>query len=167
MQHHISLNDVPHRVWLGRSTEGGYVLHVGDVVEPVALRHDPGGRTMLETDHRQVPLVIAVDGDVIHIHLEGEAYRLVYTDAVTFHAAAAGGAAGDVVRAPMPGGVIASPVAAGDVVAAGDTVIVIESMKLETVIKAPRAGVIEAVYFALGQTFDRDAILVKLVSEGE
>jgi len=166
MQHHISVNDVPHRLWLGRSDDG-YVLHVGDVVAPVALRHDADGRSTLVTGERQAPMVIAVDGDVIHIHLDGEAYRLAYTDAVTFHAAAAGGAAGDIVRAPMPGVVIASPVAAGDEVAAGDTLIVIESMKLETAIKSPRAGIVETVSFTLGQTFDRDAILVKLVSEGE
>jgi biotin carboxyl carrier protein len=166
MQHHISLDDTPHRVWLGRSAEG-YVLHLGDAAEPVALTHDPRGRSILTTGGTQVPLVIAIDGDVVHVHLDGEAYRLAYTDAVTFHAAAAGGAAGDVVRAPMPGGVIGSPVAVGDAVEAGDTVIVIESMKLETAIKAPRAGIVEAVHFTLGQTFDRDAILVKLVSEGE
>lgn len=166
MQHHVSVNDIPYRLWLGRSADG-YVLHVGDAVAPVALRQDGGGQIILEANGRQVSMVVAVDGDVIHIHLGGEAYRLVYTDAVTFHAAEAGGAAGDVVRAPMPGVVIASPVAVGDEVAAGDTLIVIESMKLETEIKSPRAGVVESVSFALGQTFDRDAILVKLVSEGE
>lgn len=166
MQHHISVNDVAHRLWLGRSADG-YVLHAGDAVAPVALRHEADGRFILDAGGRQVPMVIAVEGDVIHIHLDGEAYRLAYTDAATFHAAAAGGAAGDVVRAPMPGVVIASPVAVGDAVAAGDTLIVIESMKLETAIKAPRAGTVETVSFTLGQTFDRDAILVKLVSEGE
>ncbi len=166
MQHHVSVNDVPHRLWLGRSADG-YVLHVGNAVAPVALRPEAGGRYILETGGRQVPMTVAVEGDVIHIHLDGEAYRLAYTDAATFHAAAAGGAAGDVVRAPMPGVVIASPVEAGDAVAAGDTLIVIESMKLETAIKSPRAGVVESVSFTLGQTFDRDAILVKLVAEGE
>ncbi len=166
MQHHISVNDVPHRLWLGRSADG-YVLHVADAVAPVALRHASSGQVILHANGRQVPMVIAVDGDVVHIHLDGEAYRLAYSDAATFHAAAAGGAAGDVVRAPMPGVVIASPVAAGDAVAAGDTLIVIESMKLETAIKAPRAGTVETVSFTLGQTFDRDAILVKLVAEGE
>lgn len=166
MQHHVSVNDVPHRLWLGRSADG-YVLHVGDAAVPVALRQDGGGQAILDANGRQVPMVVAVDGDVIHVHLDGEAYRLAYTDAATFHAAEAGGAAGDVVRAPMPGVVIASLVAEGDAVAAGDTLIVIESMKLETAIKSPREGVVESVPFVLGQSFDRDAILVKLVAEGE
>jgi biotin carboxyl carrier protein len=166
MQHRVSVNDAPHRLWLGRSADG-YVLHVGDAAAAVALRQEPGGQVILETGGRKVPMTVAVDGDVVHIHLDGEAYRLAYTDAATFHAAEAGGAAGDVVRAPMPGVVIASPVAAGDAVAAGDTLIVIESMKLETAIKSPRAGVVESVAFTLGQSFDRDVILVKLIAEEE
>ena len=39
------------------------------------------------------------------------------------------------------------------------------SMKLETAIKAPRDGVIAEIAFAKGQSFDRDAILVRLEAQ--
>jgi len=50
----------------------------------------------------------------------------------------------------------------GQSVARGETLLVMESMKMETTIIAPRDGVIEVVHFAVGQTFDRDALLLSL-----
>jgi biotin carboxyl carrier protein len=50
----------------------------------------------------------------------------------------------------------------GDTVAAGDLLLVIESMKLETPFKAWRDGRIESVHVALGQTFERDKVLLSL-----
>lgn len=108
---------------------------------------------------------IAVDGDRIWIHLDGVARELVWQDAITHYEEEAGGSAGDHARAPMPGSVILVPVAAGDSVAAGDIMMVIESMKLETAIKAPRDGVVEMIHFAVGHTFERDATLVSLKAD--
>jgi 3-methylcrotonyl-CoA carboxylase alpha subunit len=42
---------------------------------------------------------------------------------------------------------------------------VIESMKLETAIKAPRDGLVATVHVAVGKTFDRAAPLVTLAPE--
>ena len=56
--------------------------------------------------------------------------------------------------------VIAVAAEPGAQVQAGDTLMVIESMKLETAIKAPRDGVVATVTFAAGQSFERDAVLV-------
>jgi biotin carboxyl carrier protein len=67
----------------------------------------------------------------------------------------------------MPGVVIAVHAAEGQTVARGDTLVVIESMKLETAIKAPRDGVIATVHVAVGKTFDRAAPLVTLAPEAK
>jgi multidrug efflux pump subunit AcrA (membrane-fusion protein) len=56
------------------------------------------------------------------------------------HARQAGAATGLEARAPMPGSVVALPVAVGDSVRAGDTLVIIESMKLEVALKADAAG---------------------------
>ena len=108
---------------------------------------------------------VAVDGDRIWVHLDGTARELVWQDAITHHEEEAGWGAEDHARAPMPGSVILVPVTAGDNVAAGDIMMVIESMKLETAIKAPRDGVVEMIHFAVGHTFERDAMLVSLKAE--
>jgi 3-methylcrotonyl-CoA carboxylase alpha subunit len=69
------------------------------------------------------------------------------------------------VRAPMPGAVIAVDVQLGANVLAGDSLMTIESMKLQTVMTAPRAGIIAEVLVADGDSFDKDQILIRLEEE--
>jgi 3-methylcrotonyl-CoA carboxylase alpha subunit len=62
----------------------------------------------------------------------------------------------------MPGTVVALKVAPGDAVTAGTVLIVIESMKLETQIRASQDGIVERLHVKDGDSFDRDALLVTL-----
>ncbi|MBA2285311.1 MAG: biotin/lipoyl-binding protein [Ktedonobacteraceae bacterium] len=64
------------------------------------------------------------------------------------------------IRAPMPGLVIGTPVEAGAEVARGQTVIVLEAMKMENDLAAPRAGTIKEVRASKGQTVNQGDILV-------
>lgn len=97
------------------------------------------------------------------------------TEVVRIHAispfeAAGGGAGGqDDVRAPMPGTIISLSCAVGDAVEQGAEILVIESMKLQTSIKAPRDGVIAELAFQPTQTFNKGDVLVgfKSVEEEE
>lgn len=104
---------------------------------------------------------VARDGDAVFVHLDGEVWEVGAIDPI---AAAGGGSAGaNAVRAPMPGVVVSVEVAVGDSVHAGQTLLVIESMKLQTSIVAERDGVIEAVCFAPEATFDKGVELVRYV----
>ena len=62
----------------------------------------------------------------------------------------------------MPGVVIAVHVAAGDQVHAGQALMVIESMKLETTLAAPRDARVKAVHHAVGASFALKAALITL-----
>jgi biotin carboxyl carrier protein len=77
----------------------------------------------------------------------------------------AAGAGASEIRAPMPGAVISVAVTAGDAVAAGTPVLTIESMKLETVLLAPRDGTIAEVLVAQGDAFEKDQVLARLEEE--
>ena len=79
----------------------------------------------------------------------------------------AGGSAdgGDVVVAPMPGQVKLVQVAAGDAVTAGDTLMVMEAMKMEHTLTAPRDGTVEEVMGSVGDQVEAGALLLQLVSE--
>jgi len=60
-------------------------------------------------------------------------------------------AGGETVSAPMPGHILSVPVKAGDAVEAGDTVVVMEAMKMENEIKAHVAGKVLEVKVQKGQ----------------
>jgi biotin carboxyl carrier protein len=62
----------------------------------------------------------------------------------------------------MPGAVVSVHKAVGDAVTRGETIITIESMKLQTALPAPRDGVIAAILRGEGETFDKDEVIVQL-----
>ncbi len=64
------------------------------------------------------------------------------------------------VRAPMPGLVLAVPVEVGASVTRGQTVIVLEAMKMENDLSSPRAGIIKEVRVSKGQTVNQGDVLV-------
>ena len=77
-----------------------------------------------------------------------------------------GGEAG-LVRAPAPAMVVAIPVAAGDIVAAGEPVAVVESMKLETALRAPFAGRVREVLVAVNTQVEGGTTLLRLEPAGD
>jgi 3-methylcrotonyl-CoA carboxylase alpha subunit len=66
------------------------------------------------------------------------------------------------VMSPMPATVVSINAAAGQAVAEGDTLIVLEAMKMELPIKAPRSGVVKAVHCAKGDLVQPGVNLLEL-----
>lgn len=65
------------------------------------------------------------------------------------------------VRAPMPGLIIALKVKAGDQVKAGDTLLILEAMKMENVIKAPADATVKSVKVAMGDGVEKNQVLIE------
>lgn len=161
MHHAFKLGQTEHSVELARAREG-YRLHVGAAKIDVDLRTAADGRAWLTLGEQHVEVVIATHGDEVFVHLHGESYALRYRHPLERLAAQAGGSANDQIRAPMPGSIISVAVEAGAGVTKGQTLLVMESMKMETTLVAPRDGVVAELRFDRGQTFERDAILLTL-----
>ncbi len=70
---------------------------------------------------------------------------------------------GDDLTAPMQGTIVKIAVAEGDVVAAGDLVLVLEAMKMEQALSAHRAGTITGLIAEIGQTVAAGSSLLKIV----
>jgi acetyl/propionyl-CoA carboxylase alpha subunit len=119
-----------------------------------------GDGYQLTLEDRTEPLWVLVSGDTLWVHAFGRAWQVGIVDPI--ERSRATGTSGDVASAPMPGTLIRVGVAAGDAVSAGQTLVIIESMKMESEITAVRDGVVERVFLDIGDTFDRGAALVAL-----
>lgn len=162
MRAKFEIDGVLHEVTPVRRAEG-VEIRFAERARQASLRALGDGEAIVTLDGVPTRVWIATQGDEVFVHATGRAWRVVAIDAVD--AAHAHGAGDDAVIAPMPGTVVAVPVAAGARVKRGDVLIVLESMKLETSLKAPRDGVVATVPLAPGATFDRGAVLVTLAPQ--
>ncbi|HEX5090312.1 MAG TPA: carboxyl transferase domain-containing protein [Nocardioides sp.] len=105
--------------------------------------------TRLTVGDRVHRLVAATHGPVHFIEVDGIAHRVSRDE-------------GGVLRSPAPALVVASPVAVGDLVEAGAPVLVLESMKMETVLRSPFAGRVRELLAATGSQVETGAPLVRL-----
>jgi len=138
----------------------GLVVAVDGRPHQVALLRDPDGRQALSIDGRRIDFVSAADGNRRFLRLGGRVFEVGLVD--PRDAAAGGAASGDEIRAPMPGSVVSSNKAAGDPVSRGETILTIESMKLQTALTAPRDGVVDSLLKGVGETFDKDEVVARL-----
>jgi 3-methylcrotonyl-CoA carboxylase alpha subunit len=99
------------------------------------------------------------DGEEIHLFWRGAAYRLREERA---RERSAHGPAASGLQSPMPGRVIAVRASPGQKVARGQELVVVESMKMENAIRAPRDGVVKSVTAKVGDMVGPDAALVEL-----
>jgi acetyl-CoA/propionyl-CoA carboxylase biotin carboxyl carrier protein len=107
--------------------------------------------------------VSARDGDVLWVGRAGHAWRVRHPSIEEAHETAIEGD----LRAPMPGSVLVVNVAAGDAVKEGDTLVVLESMKMELSITAPADGTVAELSVAEGDRVKQDQPLVRVEVEGE
>ena len=161
MHHAFVLDNETRPLSLSRSARG-YRLHLEDRALPVNLHPEDDGSAILTVDGVSERVTIATHGDDIFIHCRGQNWQLRYAHPLERLAQQLRGAEEDVLRAPMPGSIVRLEVEAGDAVSAGQTLLVMESMKMETTLAAPRDGTVAEVHFAIAQSFDRDAVLLTL-----
>lgn len=120
-------------------------------------------------DHESYELVVDEHQDGFHVLLWGEMYEVIVEDgrprrrARTRKSGPADSLDGEcTVRAPMPGLVVHIPVSVSQQVSAGQILLVLESMKMENELLAPRQGVVKAVHVAVGDTPSLDEPLITL-----
>ena len=103
----------------------------------------------------------AVKGEMVYIHAFNRTFALRIIDPVE-QASQDSSGKGNTARAPMPGVVIDIAVATGDKVLKGQAMMTIESMKILTIITAPRDGEVDQIHFNPEATFSKGAALITL-----
>ncbi len=107
------------------------------------------------------PIFIHQQVDRFQVHYRGQYYVLQRV----FGTAAEALDSGDQVIAPLTGKVIQVNVSVGDKVAQGETLVVLESMKMETALVAPRDAVIESLHCHTGDQVANEQVLVRFETE--
>ena len=151
--------DTRHQVQL--RTEAVYVDGTA-----VQIRKAAAGSFIGTLNGRTERLRAVAHGDTLYVQLRGRSVRINRVDPTRASAAGATGGAG-ASHAPMPGVVVSLLVAAGQQVKKGDALLVIESMKLQMTISATLDGEVAELPLAVGQTFQRNDLLVRLQTSGD
>ena len=123
-----------------------------------------GMYSMLIDNKSYEVLVEEVDGEY-RVLIDGVLYPIKVMDERAKRLAEAAGAfataSGDTnIKSPMPGLIVAVPVAIGDVVQKGQVIVVLESMKMENEIKSPREGTISAIKITPRQTVEQGQLMI-------
>ncbi|MGJ5755670.1 biotin carboxylase /acetyl-CoA carboxylase carboxyltransferase subunit alpha [Streptomyces puniciscabiei] len=98
---------------------------------------------------------------------DGDAWQVRDHDPVAASLSRSAHAGADSLTAPMPGTVTVVKVAVGDEVAAGQSLLVVEAMKMEHVISAPHAGTVAELDVTAGTTVAMDQVLAVIAPHEE
>jgi propionyl-CoA carboxylase alpha chain len=120
-------------------------------------------RVVLEVAGVRVTHDVVITGDVVHVDsgVGSASFRLVPRFVDPAEQVSAGS-----LLAPMPGTVIAVPTESGAQVEAGETLIVLEAMKMQHTISAPASGTVE-VAVAVGQQVAAGDVLAVVQASAE
>ena len=158
VRHDVALLDQAAEEFAGPPTAAPEAL----ILAALALHAGAGGvAARIETRRRQARYHL--DGARVYLWTADEQYELLLEDPRTreFSVSAASGT----LTTPLPGVVVSVPVAAGQKVAAGEVLMVIEAMKMEHTITAPYAGTVGMIHFARGDRVPEASELLELAPE--
>ena len=133
---------------------------------PLHIRKTAAGSFTGTLAGRTERLRAVAHGDTLYVQLRGRSVTINRVDPTRASASGATGGAG-ASHAPMPGVVVSLLVTAGQKVSKGDALLVIESMKLQMTISATLDGEVAELPLAVGQTFQRNDMLVRLQTSGD
>jgi biotin carboxyl carrier protein len=156
-------NDQTYTVQLERLPDGTYRATIGGRTFLFTTEASEGGWTLVfpEIGTRTTTYVIA-DGDVRLVSVRGETYTLTREVSRKGRRSAALGGHGGDVTAQMPGQVRQVLVSAGDTVARGQALVILEAMKMEVRAIAPADSKVKRVLVAAGDVVGRGQLLVEI-----
>ncbi|MBI5269690.1 MAG: acetyl/propionyl/methylcrotonyl-CoA carboxylase subunit alpha [Burkholderiales bacterium] len=149
-----------HVAVLERLHDGALRLTLSDASWPFQARPLGGDRHDVVLGSQRLTLSVYLVGERVAVFGEAGTAELQEMDPIA-HAGDAAGGAGR-LTAPMPGKVIALHVQAGDAVKAGQAVAVMEAMKMEHTLSAPRDGTVAELLYAVGDQVSEGAELLRL-----
>ncbi len=140
---------------------GDYRLELGNRTHAIAGARRDGDALSVRIDGGMRRFHVAHGADGVLVH-DGRGRLRLRPEAVYRRLDEGAASAEHRIRAPMPGRVVLVQARPGDALAAGDVVMVIEAMKMELALKAPRDGVLAELRAQAGDFVEGDAVLATL-----
>jgi biotin carboxyl carrier protein len=166
-----------------------YEISIGHRTAKIELLNRTGHKALVKVDdHKYDVDIVEVENGVYSIIYNGHSYNvelirgesskkfIVNTFAKTFNAEVIDAESkyisnrnqgleaegSNQVASPMPGKIVKIPVKVGDVVTAGQTMIIVEAMKMQSEFKATGDKIVQAILVKEGDTVDSHQVMIKL-----
>ncbi|HNB52482.1 MAG TPA: biotin/lipoyl-binding protein [Anaerolineales bacterium] len=159
MKHTFTYQGQPYELDLTPSGAGYRVTYQGQTYEMTRQDTAPGKITLL-LNGRPVTLHIAADRDFRWVAVAGRTYQLKRE--TRSRRAHAGDTPQGLLHAPMPGQVRAVNVQIGDPVTKGQTLLLLEAMKMEIRIQAPADGTVAKITVKVGDQVEKEQTLIEI-----
>jgi 3-methylcrotonyl-CoA carboxylase alpha subunit len=156
----LDLGGQHREVLLHRAHDGALSLSLGERRWPFAARALDADRHDVTLGPQRWTLAVYAEGERITVFAPAGTLALQEFDAIAH--AGEGASPGGRLTAPMPGKVIALLAKAGDAVKAGQPLAVMEAMKMEHTIAAPRDGTVAELLYGVGDQVAEGAELLRL-----
>jgi len=138
-----------------------YRATIGEkTVDVEIIRAGEGGRLDLLIDGKRVTAYVSSDNAKRWVTVNGQTFVLSKSSGVKQRSA--GHDHASELVAPMPGMVRTINISEGDAVTKGQTLLLMEAMKMEIRVQAPRDGVVKKLLVKQGQTVEREQILIEI-----
>ncbi|MBK5276541.1 MAG: acetyl/propionyl/methylcrotonyl-CoA carboxylase subunit alpha [Desulfuromonadales bacterium] len=143
----------------------GYLLELPDCRMLVSGRLDNDGDLLADLGGMRITASIVWHGNDLTVISHGSSHRLTLHDPLAD--AGEQEVAGGRLTAPMPGKIVALLVTPGTAVERGTPLVIMEAMKMEHTISAPRDGVVAEIHFAVGAVVNEGTELLSFAADGE
>jgi 3-methylcrotonyl-CoA carboxylase alpha subunit len=143
----------------------GYLLDLPGGKLLVRGKFDEDGNLLADLGGARVTARVIRHGNDLTLITNGSSHRLTLHDPLAH--AGEQEVEGGRLTAPMPGKIVALLVEPGAVVERGTPLVIMEAMKMEHTISAPRDGVVAEIHFAVGAVVNEGAELLAFAADGE
>ncbi|HEX2905969.1 MAG TPA: biotin/lipoyl-containing protein [Phototrophicaceae bacterium] len=163
MKHEYDYNGQPVSLELHRLLDGRYTAVIGERTLAVDAQPLPNGGWLLTLDGQQVVVHAATAGSERYVAVNGQHYTLTLPEKTGSRRQRAAGT-GD-LTAPMPGQIVDVLVQVGDRVERGQTLLILEAMKMEIRVTAPGTGRVKQLRVQRGDVVERGQLLAEIEAE--
>ena len=169
MEFKYGFHDTTYTVNLQAQPDGNFIAQIDGAEYDVEVVQLPSGAMILRINDQPLRAYYAADAQrnhyvaMQHRNIQHYTFAPVETRQTSRRSAAADSQ----ITAQMPGQVIEVAVSAGDIVTQGQTLLVLEAMKMEIRVQAPADATVQAVLVEQGTTVDRGQVLIDLVPTDE